>query len=229
MRCSSPSRSASGSCPIRRHHLGRRQQRHRRLVHLRIVTIVGTKLAGHGRPPPPLRLRSRGNTSPVSSSPSLSLVAGFHLPARVHRQDHPRHPQLLGHYYHRHRGGHPREDRHRHHVQSASATKRTPRPSSPRASIPTLYLQCCRPARWWWRRPKNFWNLNIGGAVGPHHLARGAESRLRGARRRALSPAHRRPRGQAFVDDITAYANSFPDVRGTYDVVLDNFGPNLKF
>lgn len=36
---------------------------------------------------------------------------------------------------------------------SASATKRTPRPSSPQASIPTM-TRCSRPARSWWRRPR---------------------------------------------------------------------------
>ena len=42
----------------------------------------------------------------------------------------------------------------------------------------------------------------------------------------ALSPLIGGPEDKKLVDDITAYANSFPDVRGTYDVVLDNFGPN---
>ena len=76
-----------------------------------IVTIVGTKLAGR-------RLRPRG--VPHERRHRHHYPGGrLHLPARVHRQDHPpRHPQLLGHHHHRHRGGHPREDRHRHHVQA---------------------------------------------------------------------------------------------------------------
>ena len=72
---------------------------------------------------------------------------------------------------------------------------------------------------------QNFWNLNIDGAVGLIIslvvLKVGFE--VLGD---ALSPLIGGPEDKKLVDDITVYANSFPDVRGTYDVVLDNFGPN---
>lgn len=72
---------------------------------------------------------------------------------------------------------------------------------------------------------QNFWNLNIDGAVGLIIslvvLKAGFEVLAD-----ALSPLIGGPEDKKLVDDITAYANSFPDVRGTYDVVLDNFGPN---
>ena len=72
---------------------------------------------------------------------------------------------------------------------------------------------------------QNFWNLNIDGAVGLiiSLVVLKAGFEVLGD---ALSPLIGGPEDKKLVDDITAYANSFPDVRGTYDVVLDNFGPN---
>ena len=72
---------------------------------------------------------------------------------------------------------------------------------------------------------QNFWNLNIDGAVGLiiSLVVLKAGFEVLGD---ALSPLIGGPEDKKLVDDITVYANSFPDVRGTYDVVLDNFGPN---
>ena len=67
---------------------------------------------------------------------------------------------------------------------------------------------------------QNFWNLNIDGAVGLiiSLVVLKAGFEVLGD---ALSPLIGGPEDKKLVDDITAYANSFPDVRGTYDVVLD--------
>lgn len=75
---------------------------------------------------------------------------------------------------------------------------------------------------------QNFWNLNIDGAVGLiiSLVVLKAGFEVLGD---ALSPLIGGPEDKKLVDDITVYANSFPDVRGTYDVVLDNFGPQRDF
>ena len=72
---------------------------------------------------------------------------------------------------------------------------------------------------------QNFWGLNIDGAVGLiiSLVVLKAGFEVLGD---ALSPLIGGPEDKKLVDDIIAYTNSFPDVRGTYDVVLDNFGPN---
>ena len=72
---------------------------------------------------------------------------------------------------------------------------------------------------------QNFWGLNIDGAVGLiiSLVVLKAGFEVLGD---ALSPLIGGPEDKKLVDDIIAYTNSFPDVSGTYDVVLDNFGPN---
>lgn len=72
---------------------------------------------------------------------------------------------------------------------------------------------------------QNIWNLNIDGIVGLliSLVVLKAGFEVLGD---ALAPLIGGPEDKKLVDDITAYANSFPNVRGTYDVVLDNFGPN---
>lgn len=72
---------------------------------------------------------------------------------------------------------------------------------------------------------QNFWGLNIDGAVGLviSLVVLKAGFEVLGD---ALSPLIGRPEDKKLVDDIVTYANGFPQVRGAYDVVLDNFGPN---
>lgn len=72
---------------------------------------------------------------------------------------------------------------------------------------------------------QNIWNLNIDGIVGLiiSLVVLKAGFEVLGD---ALSPLIGGPEDKKLVDGIVAYANSFPGVRGTYDVVLDNFGPN---
>lgn len=72
---------------------------------------------------------------------------------------------------------------------------------------------------------QNLWGLNIDGAVGLIIslvvLKAGFE-----VLRDALSPLIGGPEDKKLVEAIEQYVNGFPGVRGTYDVVLDNFGPN---
>ena len=72
---------------------------------------------------------------------------------------------------------------------------------------------------------QNFWNLNIDGIVGLliSLVVLKAGFEVLGD---ALSPLIGGPEDKKLVDGIVAYATSFPEVRGAYDVVLDNFGPN---
>ena len=129
-----------------------------------IVTIVGAKARrAPARPTPPLRLRPRENTSRASSSLSSSWWLASSLRESIDKII-TRHPSL-GHHHHRHRGGHHPQDRHRHHVQALR--RQTNSEALIASGIDSTMTQCCRPARWWWRRPQNFWNLNIDGAVGP--------------------------------------------------------------
>ena len=84
-----------------------------------IVTIVGTKLAG--RRPDRRHPFGYGRVEYLTSVviAIIILVAGFiSLRESIDKIIHPGTPQLLGHHHHRHRGGDPREDRHRHHVQA---------------------------------------------------------------------------------------------------------------
>ncbi len=72
---------------------------------------------------------------------------------------------------------------------------------------------------------QNFWGLNIDGAVGlviSLVVCKAGVEVLRDA----LAPIIGLPEDKKLVEAIEAYANGFPEVRGTYDVVLDNFGPN---
>lgn len=72
---------------------------------------------------------------------------------------------------------------------------------------------------------QNLWGLNIDGVVGLviSLVVLKAGLEVLGD---ALSPLIGGPEDKELVDGIIAYANSFPEVRGAYDVVLDNFGPN---
>ncbi|MEY8460514.1 cation diffusion facilitator family transporter [Eggerthellaceae bacterium 24-137] len=72
---------------------------------------------------------------------------------------------------------------------------------------------------------QNLWGLNIDGAVGlviSLVVCKAGVEVLRDA----LAPIIGLPEDKKLVAAIEDYANGFPGVRGAYDVVLDNFGPN---
>lgn len=72
---------------------------------------------------------------------------------------------------------------------------------------------------------QNFWGLNIDGAVGLVISLVVCKAGIE-VLRDALGPIIGLPEDKKLVASIAAYVNSFPEVRGTYDIVLDNFGPN---
>ncbi len=72
---------------------------------------------------------------------------------------------------------------------------------------------------------QNFWGLNIDGIVGLIISLVVCKAGIE-VLRDALAPIIGLPEDKKLVEAIEAYANGFPGVRGTYDVVLDNFGPN---
>ncbi|THG37911.1 cation transporter [Adlercreutzia caecimuris] len=72
---------------------------------------------------------------------------------------------------------------------------------------------------------QNSWGLNIDGIVGLIISLVVCKAGIE-VLRDALAPIIGLPEDKKLVEAIEAYANGFPEVRGTYDVVLDNFGPN---
>jgi cation diffusion facilitator family transporter len=70
-----------------------------------------------------------------------------------------------------------------------------------------------------------FWNVNIDGLVGLVISLVVCKAGL-DVLRDALSPLIGEREDNNFGARITSYVDSFPGVRGTYDLVLDNFGPN---
>lgn len=72
---------------------------------------------------------------------------------------------------------------------------------------------------------QNFWGLNIDGAVGLVISLVVCKAGIE-VLRDALGPIIGLPEDKKLVASIAAYVNGFPEVRGTYDIVLDNFGPN---
>lgn len=72
---------------------------------------------------------------------------------------------------------------------------------------------------------QNGWGVNIDGAVGLIISLVVCKAGIE-VLRDALAPIIGEAEDKKLVESIEAYARSFPGVRGAYDVVLDNFGPN---
>ncbi len=72
---------------------------------------------------------------------------------------------------------------------------------------------------------QNVWGWNIDGAVGLIISLVVCKAGIE-VLRDALAPIIGEAEDKKLVESIEAYARSFPGVRGAYDVVLDNFGPN---
>lgn len=72
---------------------------------------------------------------------------------------------------------------------------------------------------------QNLWGLNIDGIVGLIISLVVCKAGIE-VLRDALGPIIGLPEDKKLVNAIATYVNGFPGVRGTYDIVLDNFGPN---
>lgn len=72
---------------------------------------------------------------------------------------------------------------------------------------------------------QNGWGINIDGAVGLIISLVVCKAGIE-VLRDALAPIIGEAEDKKLVESIESYARSFPGVRGAYDVVLDNFGPN---
>lgn len=72
---------------------------------------------------------------------------------------------------------------------------------------------------------QNLWGLNIDGIVGLIISLVVCKAGIE-VLRDALGPIIGLPEDKKLVNAIAMYVNGFPGVRGTYDIVLDNFGPN---